>query len=134
MCFFKSLLFLRLLSPHLILENLDSRLHVPEFVQFICAGEGSSLILYLRGRSWRRGISRISNHSVCMGALSLSHVARSPPGSSVHWISPARILEWVATFSSRGSSPPRDQTCVPYISCIGRWILYHRAIWEASQS
>ena len=28
----------------------------------------------------------------------------SPPGSSVHWISQARILEWVVTSSSRGSS------------------------------
>ena len=38
-----------------------------------------------------------------------------PPGSSVHGILQARILEWVATPSSRGSSPPRDQTS---ISCI----------------
>ena len=37
------------------------------------------------------------------------------PGSSVHGISPARILEWVAIPFSRGSSQPRDQTC---ISCI----------------
>ena len=44
-----------------------------------------------------------------------------PPGSSVHWISQGRILEWVSTSFSRGSSRPRDQTCV---SCIGRWILY----------
>ena len=43
----------------------------------------------------------------------------SPPGSSVHG-----ILEWVAIPSSRGSSWPRDQTCVSYISCIGRRILY----------
>ena len=28
----------------------------------------------------------------------------SPPGSSVHWILPARILEWVAIYFSRGSS------------------------------
>ena len=28
----------------------------------------------------------------------------SPPGSSVHGISQARILEWVAISSSRGSS------------------------------
>ena len=28
----------------------------------------------------------------------------SPPGSSVHWILQARILEWVAMPSSRGSS------------------------------
>ena len=32
----------------------------------------------------------------------------SLPGSSVHGISQARILEWVAISSSRGSSPPRD--------------------------
>ena len=39
----------------------------------------------------------------------------NPPGSSVHGISQARILEWVAISSSRGFSPPRDQT---HISCI----------------
>ena len=38
----------------------------------------------------------------------------SPPGSSVHGILPARILEWIAMPSSRESSPPRDQTCVSY--------------------
>ena len=32
----------------------------------------------------------------------------SPPGSSVRGISQARILEWVAVPSSRGSSRPRD--------------------------
>ena len=37
------------------------------------------------------------------------------PGSSVHGIFQARILEWVAISFSRGSSPPRDGTCV---SCI----------------
>ena len=36
----------------------------------------------------------------------------SPPGSSVHEILQARILEWVAISSSRGSSPPRDGTQV----------------------
>ena len=39
----------------------------------------------------------------------------SSPGSSVHWILQIRILEWVAMPSSRGSSWPRDQTCV---SCL----------------
>ena len=33
----------------------------------------------------------------------------SPQGSSIHGISQARILEWVATSFSRGSSQPRDQ-------------------------
>ena len=36
----------------------------------------------------------------------------SPPGSSVHGISQARILEWVAFSFSRGSSGPRDGTPV----------------------
>ena len=36
----------------------------------------------------------------------------SPPGSSVHGILQARILEWVVMCSSKGSCPPRDQTCV----------------------
>ena len=36
----------------------------------------------------------------------------SPPGSSVHEILQARILEWVAVSFSRGSSRPRDQTQV----------------------
>ena len=49
----------------------------------------------------------------------------SLPGSSVHGILQARILEWVAMPSSRASSQPRDWTHVSYISCIGRWILYH---------
>ena len=44
----------------------------------------------------------------------------SPPGLSVHGISQARILEWVAISFSRGPSWPRDRIC---ISCSGRWIL-----------
>ena len=39
----------------------------------------------------------------------------SPPGSPVHGISQAGILEWVAISSSRGSSQLRDRSCV---SCI----------------
>ena len=55
----------------------------------------------------------------------------SPLGSSVPGILLARILEWVAILFSRGSSWPRNQTCVSYGSCIGRRILYHWATWEA---
>ena len=52
----------------------------------------------------------------------------SPPGSSLHRISWARILEWVTFSVSRGSFWPRDWTHVP---CIGRQTLYHWATWEA---
>ena len=49
----------------------------------------------------------------------------SLPGSSVHGISQARILELVAISTSRGSSQMRNRTCISCISCIGRQALYH---------
>ena len=36
----------------------------------------------------------------------------SPPGSSLHGILQARILEWVAVPSARGPFQPRDRTCI----------------------
>ena len=39
-----------------------------------------------------------------------------PPGSSVHGILQARVLEWVAMPSSRGSSQHRDQTQVSHLA------------------
>ena len=54
----------------------------------------------------------------------------SPPGSSIHGISLARVLELVAISSFMGSSWPKDRTCV---SCIGRWILYHWPTREAQK-
>ena len=49
----------------------------------------------------------------------------SPPGSFVHGILQARILEWVAISYARGSSRPSDWTHISFISCISRQILYH---------
>ena len=69
----------------------------------------------------------------------VSHVAQScltlcnpldcsPPGSSVHGMLQARILEWVAMPSSRGSSQPRDWT---QVSCIaGRFF----TIWMTREA
>ena len=45
----------------------------------------------------------------------------SPPGSSVHGIFQAQILDWIAISFSRVFFWLRDQTC---ISFTGRWILY----------
>ena len=47
-----------------------------------------------------------------------------PLSSPIHGILQARILEWV--FPTQGS------THVPYISCIGRWVIT-RATWEAHE-
>ena len=51
----------------------------------------------------------------------------SLPGSSVHWIFQARILEWVTISFSRGSSQPRDWTGV---SCIAGRLL---AVWATRE-
>ena len=51
----------------------------------------------------------------------------SPPGSSVHGILQARILEWVVISSSRASFP-RDQTWVSYI--VGRFL----PIWTSREA
>ena len=50
----------------------------------------------------------------------------SPPGSSVHRILQAGILEWVAASYCRVSSRPRDRTCVSCVRCIDMQILYHQ--------
>ena len=62
--------------------------------------------------------------SVCKSCPTLCDLMDcSPPGSSVHGISQAKVLAWVAISSSRGSSRPRDQTSISWVSCTGRWIL-----------
>ena len=50
----------------------------------------------------------------------------SLPGSSAHGILQSRILEWVAVPSSRVLSWTRDQNCIFYVSCTGRWVLYYQ--------
>ena len=52
----------------------------------------------------------------------------SPPGSSVHGILQARILEWVAVPFSRGSSQPRDRTWVSHIA--GRFF----TLWDTREA
>ena len=51
----------------------------------------------------------------------------SLPGSPVHGILQARILEWVGIFSSRGSSQPRDWVCMSFMD--GQ-MLYHWPTWR----
>ena len=70
-----------------------------------------------------------------LGTQPLNHVwlfcnpiDSSQPGSSVHEISQARILEWDAISFFRGSFQHGDWT---HVSCIGRQVLYHWATREA---
>ena len=86
-------------------------------------------------KSFRRPFLQGFNHRVC--TLLMRHVNvwaqlcltlcdpvdYSPPGSYVHGILQARILEWVAMPSSRGSSRPRDQRVLvrPPVIPAGGW-------------
>ena len=80
---------------------------------------------------WKTILSRTGLRETCVCSKSLllcltlcNPIDCGPPGSSVHGISQARILEWVAMPSSRGSSTPKD----PFPHLLGllhcRWILY----------
>ena len=82
--------------------------------------------LHRVGYDWTANTFTFSGHQ----ALSLCSIAQlcltlcdlldcSLPGSSVHGILQARILEWVATSSSRGSSQPRDRTRISCVSTAG---------------
>ena len=82
-------------------------------------------------------VKRVDACSVSKSCLTLRDpIDCSPPGSSVHGIFQARILEQVVTAFSRGSSPPRDWIHIHYISgrffttelhekrvCVGYWLL-----------
>ena len=50
----------------------------------------------------------------------------TPLGAFVPGILQARMLEWVAMPSSRGSSQSRDRTHICYVFWIGRQVLYHQ--------
>ena len=54
-----------------------------------------------------------------------------PPGSSVHGILQVRILEWIAIPFSRGSSQPRNQTCVSCLLALAGGFFTTSATWEA---
>ena len=78
------------------------------------------------GHDWSDLAAAAAYTFVCMlGCIWLCNPVDSrPPGSSVHEILQDRLLEWVANSSFRGSSQPRVWTCVFYVSCTGRQILY----------
>ena len=77
---------------------------------------------------WKR--KKFCHLQQCVSCVQLfcNPIDCSLPGSSVHGISQATILEWIAFSFSRGSSWARDWTCT---SCIGRWTLHHWTTREA---
>ena len=113
----------------------QSILRTRQFGDRLCTTPGLSLeaqpiakSLMLWGNSRDVGVEKCQGRA-CVHAKSLPScltlcdtMVCSLPGSSVHGILQARILEWVAMPSSRGPSRPRDQTCFSYA---GKCVLYH---------
>ena len=90
-------------------------------------------------RLWLRDLLKISFtcQCSCVGSVLQScptlcnPMGCSPPGSSVHGILQARILERVPIPFSRGCCWPRDQTCLLHILHCRR-ILYLLSHWGSS--
>ena len=74
---------------------------------------------------WKRTESIFCKPRCCSHSLSHIRLFVTPRTVAHHGIVQARILEGAAIASSRGSFQHRAQICISYVSCIGRWILYH---------
>ena len=71
---------------------------------------------------WQGVLLLLFSHSVKCDPMDCSS-----PGSSVHGISQAIVLDWVAISFSRESAQPWNRT---HVFCIGRQVLYHCATRE----
>ena len=90
---------------------------------------------------WSKYVSQAHKNTACMCAKSIQSCPTlwdpmdcSPPGSSVHRILQARILEWVAEPSSRGSSNPGIKPISLESSALAGRFFTTSAIWEAHKS
>ena len=122
----KSLFPLRASSPLQVKTSLKSPEHAPGRAVGGNEGKLMSISCWWRGQATIIQ-SMLARHSlICRSSLHPSVLCLasqscptlcdpmdcSPPDSYVHGILQARILEWVAMPSSRGSSQPRDRTQV----------------------
>ena len=58
----------------------------------------------------------------------------TPPNPSVYGILQARILKWIPCPHPGSLLDPRNQTCISYVSCIGRQVLYHEChLWSPQE-
>ena len=127
------------LLPAAVTGRCPASWHVPPILLFPCCHPQSQpckeiiddahCLLFLCLPSFPQR-SRVYVLSCPVVSDSLWPVDCSPPGSSVHGVRQARILEWVAMPSSRESSQPRDRT---QVSCIAGGFFIIWASREAHQ-
>ena len=119
----------------------ECMLSVGKLALGIKKGQGQILLSASGGYSCKLCFkySKTNHLSLCLSSCLVTQLCPtlcdpvdcSPPGSSVHGILQARILDWVAISLSRGSSQSRDWTCISWGSCVGWQILYHWATWDS---
>ena len=94
---------------------------------YVCIYLSESCI-YTQGDMYKKIYSSIACNRKSNESTLCNPMDCSPPGSSLHGILQARILEWAAISFSRGSSQPRDQI---WVSCItGRFF----TIWATREA
>ena len=98
------------------------KMHLFQIRKGVCQGYILSPSLFNFYAEW----SEVKwSHSVVSNSLRPMDCSLS--GSSVHGIFQARVLEWIATSFSRGSSQPRNQT---WVSCIaGKCFKSEKSKW-----
>ena len=112
--------------------HVSTRMHVFQCSLQPCVWQseiGNGLISI--SRRWDKWMTGMLSHSAM--SSSSDPVYYSFPGSSVHGIFQARILEWVDISSSRGSSQPRDRTWVSCVSCRKR-SSFHCSLFNLSNN
>ena len=85
------------------------------------------LLLFKFNIYWASTVCQWKKALVTQWYLTLYDPMVCGPGFSAHGILQARILEWVAISSSRGSFQPRDRT---HISCITGGFFTHWVLWK----
>ena len=132
-------------------SDMTERLHFHFSLSCIGEGNGNPLQRYCLenprdGGAWWAAICGVAQSRTWLKWLSSSSSTNLPQscprlcdcmdcsltGSSVSVILQGRLMEWVALLFFRGSSQPRDQTCVSYGSCIVGGFFTTSATWDTS--
>ena len=99
-------------------------------VQISNAPSKKYLLIYW-SRSWNQFSGLCCTKSLHSCLTHCDPMASSPPGSSVYGILQKKILEWTTMPSFRGSSWPRDGTCISMCPALAGGFLTTYTTWEA---
>ena len=126
------------IKEEIVKEYQDDHFALCTCIKLSCCVPKAYTVVYIN----KQVEKRVPRQTACMWAKSLllcptlcDPMDCSPLGSSVHGILQARILEWVAIPSSRGSSGPRNQNHVSNAGdpALADGLFTTSTTWEAHQ-